>query len=91
VDQEGNMTERQRQRLLREIARIREGTYRAGFERGFDTAVSGEPLEVDLSLWRKVPLTRSPSPHGGRATSAEDRLLDDFPSLPAVLATVLDD
>lgn len=86
------MTERQRQQLLREIARVAEAAYRRGFQQGHDTATRGEPLEVDLHAWRfSVPLHRAPSPHGRIATTSEERLRIEYPSLYRVLATVLDD
>jgi len=71
-------------RLLREFARVHEAAYRRGFAHGLDTGAGRHPLEVHIDAWRgAVPLSRSPSPIGGRAMTAEERLEVQAPDLAA--------
>lgn len=72
--------------LIREIARVAEAAYRRGFQHGHDTATRGDEIVFELWRWRfKVPLHRSPSPHGYRSFTAEERLRIEHPSLERVV------
>jgi hypothetical protein len=74
------------EQLIREIARVAEAAYRRGFVHGHDTATRGEEVVFDLPAWRaKVPLHRSPSPHGRRSSTAEERLVCQCPAIGRVI------
>ncbi len=75
-----------REQLTREIARVAEASFRRGFQQGHDTATRGDEVVFELWRWRfKVPLHRSPSPHGYRSFTAEERLRIEHPTLERVL------
>lgn len=79
-------------RILREIARVAEAAYRRGFAHGHDAAGGRRELVVDVDAWRhRVPLTRSPSPIGGRPTSSVERLEVEAPDLAARLRRLIEE
>jgi hypothetical protein len=83
------MTPRQQEQLLREIARVTEAAFRRGFQHGHNTAARGDELAVDIEKWRfAVPLHRSPSPHGGLALTAEERLRIQHPEIDRVIRRI---
>ena len=84
------MTDRQRERLLREIARVAEASFRRGFQQGHDTATRGDEIVFELWKWRfKIPLHRSPSPHGYRSFTAEERLRIEHPTIERVIERIV--
>ena len=79
-------------RIMREIARAHEAAYRRGFAHGIATAAGHHELEVHIDAWRdEVPLSRSPSPIGGRPMTAEERLEIQAPGLGPRLRTLIGD
>ena len=79
-------------RLLREFARVHEAAYRRGFAHGIATAGGHHALEVHVDAWRDaVPLSRSPSPIGGRAMTAEERLEVQAPGLGPRLRQLIEE
>jgi len=83
---------KQRQRLVRHIARIAERAYRRGFQQGHDVARRGDRLVVDLYRWRFTQSAdQATSPTGDRVTTAVERIDIEEPSLDVLLDELLDD
>lgn len=81
-----------REQLIREVARVVEAAYRRGFVHGHDTATRGDEVVFDLPAWRaKVPLHRSPSPHGRRSHTAEERLRIAYPAIERVIKRLVNE
>lgn len=84
------MSDRQRERLLRELARATEAAYRRGFQQGHESAARGDEIVFDLWKWRfTIPLHRSPSPHGYRSFTAEERLRIEHPTIERVIGRIV--